>query len=85
VDGSGSVKRSYTTIYANGQYRLLEDKLRLFGTVSPSFGDLERVLFELGGQYYFTRTLSAQTQLSRYFNTNATNDLIFSLILRLDV
>jgi hypothetical protein len=85
LDGTANVKRSYTTIYANGQYRMLEDKLRLFGTISPSFGDVERLLFEFGGQYYFTRTLSAQTQLSRYFNKSTTNDLIFSLILRLDV
>lgn len=82
---STNAETDYATIYANGQYRLLDDRLRLFATVSPSFGDLERVLLEFGGQYYVTQQLSAQTQLSRYFNKGTTNDLIFSLMLRFDV
>jgi hypothetical protein len=83
--GSTSISTSYTTLYGNAQYRLLEERLRLSGTISPTFGDLERTLFEIGGQYYFVKNLSAQTQLYLYFNKGGSNDTIWSFILRLDV
>jgi hypothetical protein len=82
---------SYTTISGSAQYRLLEDRLRLSGSVSPTFGDIQRVLLDASARYYFLKNLSAQTQLFLYLNnklfgnSNPTNDTIWSLILRLDV
>ena len=83
--GPTSISTSYTTIYCNAQYRMLEEKLRLSGTVSPTLGDLERTLLEMGAQYYFLKNISAQTQLLLYLNKGGNNDTIWSLILRLDV
>jgi hypothetical protein len=82
---------SYTTLSASAQYRLADDRLRLSGSLSPTFGDIQRVLVDAAAQYYFMRNLSAQTQLFLYFNNklfgtaSPTNDTIWSLILRLDV
>ena len=76
---------SSTSVYANARYRLLEDRLRLMTTVNPTFGDRMRTLLDAGVQYYFLRNISAQTQLSLYLNHDADNDIIWSLILRVDV
>lgn len=76
---------TYTTLYANAQYRLLEERLRLGATVSPTFGDLQRTLLETRAQYFFLRYLSSILQLSYYINTNGVNDTILSFILRADV
>ena len=43
-----------TSLSLNAQYRLLEDKLRLSGTVSNSSGDLKRTLFQVGADYAVT-------------------------------
>ncbi len=82
---------SYTTLSGSAQYRLVEDRLRLSGSVSPTFGDIQRVLLDASAQYYFLKNLSAQTQLFLYLNhklfgnPNPVNDTIWSLILRFDV
>jgi hypothetical protein len=76
---------SSTTVYANARYRLLEDRLRLLATVSPTFGDRMRTVLDAGAQYFFLRNVSAQTQLSLYLNHDAENDIIWSLILRVDI
>lgn len=78
-------KRDYTTLYFNGQYRMAEDKLILTGTISPTFGDIGRTLLDGGVRYFFTKLISAQTQVSLYLNSGRANDLIGSLILRMDM
>lgn len=82
---TGSTAIKYTTIYANAIYRFAEPNLRLMASINPTFGDIKRTVMEAGAQYFFTKNLSAQTQLTRYFNSGITNDLIWSFILRLDV
>lgn len=82
---------SYTTINASAQYRMLESRLLLNGLVSPTFGDIERVLVDANVQYYFMKNISVQTQMSLYFNsklfnvTPVTNDVVWSIILRADI
>ena len=86
-----TVMLAYTTLYANGEYRILQDMLRFTLSVSPTFGDLQRVLIDAGAQYYFIKNVSARAQFSIYlnnklFNTSATsNDVIWGLVLRADV
>ena len=75
----------YTTLSANGLYRLLEDRLHLSATVSPTFGDISRTLLDASARYFFRPNLSLQSQLSLYFNKATDNDIIWSLILRFDV
>jgi hypothetical protein len=76
---------AYTTLTANAQYRLLEDRLQLGGTFSPTLGDIERILVDTRAQYFLTTSLSVIGQLGLYFNKNVTNDTIWSLILRADI
>jgi len=82
---------TYTTIYLNAEYRMMEEKLRLNSAVNSTFGDNQRVLLNIGAQYYFLEYLSAQTQLSFYFNNKMygvqtfTNDIIWSFILRANI
>ncbi|HZY10566.1 MAG TPA: hypothetical protein VFF29_05370 [Bacteroidota bacterium] len=85
------VKTSYTTLYANAQYRMMEDKLRWSGSVSPTFGDVQRMLIDASTQYFFYKNFSAQARLSLYLNQKQSplpdsyNDTIWSIILRADV
>lgn len=76
---------NYTTVYLNAQYRLMEDKLRLEGSLSPTFGDIGRTFIDARVQYYFLRNVSLLSQLSLYMNKNIKNDIIWSFILRADV
>jgi len=80
-----STTTTYTIVYTNLQYRLIEDKLRLSSSFSPTFGDIERTLIDAGVQYYFLKNLSVQSQISLYFNKNAPNTTTWSFILRADV
>lgn len=81
------MKLTYTTLYANAQYRLAQERLRLTGTLSPTFGDIKRTLLDAGAQYFFRKDLSLQSQLSIYLNAgaNSVNDVIWSMIFRLDI
>lgn len=81
---AGTMSIRYTTWYANAQYRALGDRMRFSGTLSPTFGDVQRTLIDMGAQYFFRNNISAQTQLSLYLNKNGT-DTIWSFILRIDV
>jgi hypothetical protein len=76
---------NYTTVFMNAQYRLLGDKLRLGGTLSPTFGVIQRTLYELNARYFFMPSLSAATQVSFYQNRAATNDVVWVIALRYDI
>ncbi len=82
---------AYTTIYATGEYRAMQDLLRFTLGVSPTFGDLQRVLIDAGAQYYFVKNVSARLQFSLYlnnklFNTSTTsNDIIWGIVFHADV
>jgi hypothetical protein len=76
---------NYSTLYLNAQYSLLEDKLRLESTISPTFGDIQRTFIDARVQYYFLRNISLLSQLNFYLNKNIRNDIIWSFILRADV
>jgi hypothetical protein len=92
LTSGGSVKNvTYTTLYLNGQYRLLENKLLLGGSISPTFGDLQRILLNLNAQHYFLEYLSAQTAINFYFNNKifgsqgTQTDIIWTLMIRADI
>ncbi len=76
---------NYTTLVFSGQYRMLEQKLRLAGTISPTFGDIERIAYDAIAQYFFMTNLSALTQLSLYNTKNLSNDVIWTIMLRYDI
>jgi hypothetical protein len=76
---------AYTTLYGSAQYKAVGNKLILNGSVSPTLGDIRRTLIDARAQYYFVPNLSLMGQLSLYFNKVGSNDVIWSLILRVDV
>ena len=86
-----SASFTYTTLYANAQYRTLKNTMTLTGALSPTFGDIERYLVNLGVQYAFWEYLTARTEVSLYFNQklfnqpNIKNDVVWTLTIRADV
>lgn len=85
IPGVSGTSINYTTLYLNGIYRMAGDRLRLSGTVNPTFGDISRTLLDANAQYFFLPNLSLQSQLSFYLNKQTDNDVIWSFILRLDI
>ncbi len=81
------VSRDYTVVYLHGEYRLADDRVRISGTLSPILGnaDLRRTLIGGGAQYFFSKKVSGLTDLNLYLNGSRDNDIIWSLILRVDV
>lgn len=81
ADSLVSSTYAYTALSLGAQYRMLDENLRLMAQVTPTFGDLKRVVFRFGGDY----TVQAHVfELSYdYFkNTNYSNDSIVSLVYR---
>jgi hypothetical protein len=85
TSGASSISTDYTTLYAMANYRFLGNKLIVGASVSPTFGDIERTLFDARSEYYFVPNLSLAGQLSVYLNKQTTNDVIWSFILRADL
>lgn len=85
VGGRFEVTTAYTTAFAQGQYRLIENKLNVSGSLSSTFGDIQRMLIDARAQYSILQNLNAFFQLSFYLNKSSTNDTIISLMLRADV
>lgn len=57
----------YTTVTLGGKYKMLDDRLELSLSVSPSFGDFERQAIDFLGQYLVIQNLRLILQL-RYYN-----------------
>jgi hypothetical protein len=63
----------------------MDERLHCAATASPTFGDISRTLMDASARWFFRKDLSLQGQLSLYLNKNTGNDVIWSLVLRLDV
>ncbi len=59
---------SYITVSVGAQYKMLQDRLRLSLSLSPSFGDFERQAVDFVGQYLLMENLRLILQL-RYYRT----------------
>lgn len=84
----GTTNYNYTTLSLGGMYRFLQEKLRVGATLSPTFGDMKRTLFELMSQYMFNAQQSLSFQfylISNPDNPVSKNDIIASLVYRLDL
>lgn len=56
----------YFSIYVGAKYLMLEDKLTLSGTISPSFGDFQRQSFEFVANYLIMQNFSVAFQTRIY-------------------
>jgi hypothetical protein len=63
-----SLPYSYFTLSAGAQYKMLQDKLNLSLSLSPSLGDFERLAVDFVGQYLLMENLRLILQL-RYYRT----------------
>jgi len=66
----------YVTVSVGGSYKMLEDKLTLTATISPSFGDFERQAFDFIADYNVLRNLNLALQARIYRLPSATNSII---------
>jgi hypothetical protein len=72
---------NYTIVSLGGQYRMMDDNLRLNALISPQFGDFQRTTFTVSADYSVNMHNFA-LQFDYIKNTNLADDKIFSLIYR---
>lgn len=76
---------NYTTVFFGGNYRLLEDRLRLFASLGPTVGDLNRTMWDAGAEYMIVKNLSGLVQFSLFQNPGVSTDVVWSIMLRYDI
>lgn len=73
----------YVTLVVGGKYKLLEDKLLLSATLSPSFGDFKRQALDLLADYNILANLSLAFQARIYRIPDKATNSIIGLVTRL--
>jgi len=63
---------SYVSLSLGANYSMMQDKLLLSGSLSPSFGDYKRTSFDASALYYLMPNLTMQLQF-RYLNYDYTS------------
>ena len=66
---------SYVSIALGANYSMMQDKLLLSGSFSPSFGDYKRTSFDASALYYLMSNLTMQLQF-RYLNYDYTSSKV---------
>jgi hypothetical protein len=79
------MENNYTTLSIGGLYRLYRDRLRLEGRVSPTFGDVERTVWDAGAGFHIIERMSLQLRFTFFANRIGTDDSILSMILRYEL
>lgn len=74
---------NYTTISLGARYRMLEDKLELSGSLSPSFGDFKRQSVDFVAQYQVMQNFSLVFQFRLYRIPDQSTNSITGLSTRL--
>lgn len=73
----------YATLVVGGKYKMLEDKLLLSATLSPSFGDFKRQALDLIADYNILANLSLAFQARIYRIPDKATNSIIGLVTRL--
>lgn len=73
---------NYTAITLAARYRLLGEKLRLSADISPIFGFINRINYQVGAIYTLTENHNLEFFLNFIQNSNQKDDMITSLIYR---
>jgi hypothetical protein len=77
------VEYNYTTIALGARYRMMEDKLELSGSLSPSFGDFKRQSIDLVAQYEILQNFNLVFQFRLYRIPGQSTNSITGLSTRL--
>jgi len=72
----------YFSILLGSRYKLIENKLELSSSISPTFGDFERRVLELSANYYLIKNLSLNLQFRYLSYPYLPNDTIVGLTTR---
>jgi len=75
----------YVTLSFGGKYLMLENKLQLIGTLSPSFGDFQRQVLEFTADYNVLANLNLMFQARLFRIPGASTNSIFGLVTRLTI
>lgn len=73
---------NYQTISFNARYRMMDDRLNLLATLTPSFGDFKRFLIQAGADYQILENHYIVGQIDFIQNPGKASDVIFSIIYR---
>ena len=76
---------SYVTLSFGGKYKLLENKLQLSATLSPSFGDFKRQTLEFIADYNVLANLNLMFQARVFRIPGASTNSIIGLVTRLTI
>ena len=76
---------SYVTLSVGGKYKLLENKLQLSATFSPSFGDFKRQTLEFTADYNVLANLNLMFQARLFSIPGASTNSIIGLVTRLTI
>jgi hypothetical protein len=76
---------NYTTVTLGGRYRMLENKLLLSATLSPSFGNFKRQALELTADYNVLKNLNLMFQSRIYRIPGKSTNSIIGLATRLAI
>ncbi|KAF0152621.1 MAG: hypothetical protein FD143_937 [Ignavibacteria bacterium] len=76
---------NYFTFTAGGRYRMLENKLTLTATLSPSFGNFNRQAFEFVADYSVLKNLNLAFQTRLYRFPGKSTNSILGLITRFTI
>jgi len=76
---------NYFTLTLGGRYRMLENKLLLSATLSPSFGDFKRQAIEFTADYNILLNLNLMFQMRLYRIPDASTNSIIGLVTRLTI
>lgn len=80
-----TIPYDYVMLSLGAKYKMLEDKLTLTGTYSPSFGDFERQAIDLIGSYDVMQNLSLIMQVRFYSISGAGSNSIIGLTTRYNI
>lgn len=72
----------YVSILLGGKYKLMENKLELSGSISPTFGNFERRVLEISANYFLIKNLSFNFQFRFLSYPYLSDDTIFALTTR---
>ncbi len=76
---------SYVTLSFGGKYKMLENKLQLSATLSPSFGDFKRQTLEFIADYNVLANLNLMFQARLFRIPGASTNSIIGLVTRLTI
>jgi hypothetical protein len=84
LNGGTRTTLRYSDLFVTGSYTFPEDKGVLSCTVSPTFGDFNRLTFDLSAQWNVTLLMNFILQYSYFSNSGLPNDDFWSLKYRYD-